>query len=63
MDTQDHKQLAWLLHQSKAKVMLITYPNSLYDELYSDWRCLFKNVAANGQRGSVKRVELLYINK
>ena len=62
MATEDHKQLAWLLNNSKSKVILSTYPSDLYSELFADWKCLKKIVTANGQKGSVKREELLYLN-
>ena len=62
MSDEDHRQLSWILHRVKGKAAISGYPSSLYDDLYSDWRKDTKEVGANGQRGSVKRVECLWMN-
>lgn len=62
MTTECHRQLAWLLHRVKGKVLLSGYPSSLYEGLYADWRCENKMVSANGQRGAVPREERLWMN-
>lgn len=62
LSDHDHKQLSWLLHACKSKVMISAYPCSLYDELYADWTRHEKQTTANGQVGAVSRTELLYTN-
>lgn len=57
-----HRQLSWIAHGIKGKVAISGYPSGLYDELYSDWRSVTKKTAANGQRGSVPRLEKLWMN-
>lgn len=62
MNETDHRQLAWMLRNIKGKVAISGYPSALYDELYRGWRCAEKAHQANGQRGSVPRVEKLWMN-
>lgn len=62
MTEHDHRQLAWLLNNIKGKAAISGYPSSLYDQLYKGWRCTQKEHAANGQRGSVPRIEKLWMN-
>lgn len=62
MSDHDHRQLAWLLKASKAKVMLSGYSCRLYDELYPEWRRQEKKTTANGQVGAVQRTEILWMN-
>lgn len=62
LSDNDHRQLAWILKQCKAKVLLSGYSCRLYDELYSDWRRDEKETTANGQVGAVQRTEVLWAN-
>ena len=62
MDTESHRQLAWMLQSVRAKVAISGYSSSLYDGLYGKWRCETKHTTANGQRGSVPRTERLWMN-
>ncbi|MBK8477480.1 MAG: DNA adenine methylase [Opitutaceae bacterium] len=62
MADECHRQLAWLLHQSQGKVAISGYACPLYDQLYADWRRDEKPTTANGQRGSVPRNEVLWMN-
>jgi DNA adenine methylase len=59
---EDHKQLAWFLKRSPAKVVLSGYRCDLYDRLYCDWRRDEKKTNANGQRGAVSRTEVIWMN-
>lgn len=40
MSDADHRGLAATLRSVKGMIVLSGYPSALYDELYSDWRCL-----------------------
>lgn len=62
MSNACHRQLAWLLKNSKAKVIISSYPNPLYDELFEDWNSTQKATTANGQVGAVPRTESLWMN-
>lgn len=64
MSVNDHRDLAWLLNNAKAKVALSHYPSPLFDELYpaTKWRRVEKSHAANGQKGAVPRTECLWMN-
>jgi DNA adenine methylase len=62
MTTECHRQLAWMLQQVKGKVAISGYPSSLYEGLYSAWRSDTKHTTANGQKGSVPRVERMWMN-
>lgn len=62
MSDADHRQLAWLLGQSRAKAMISGYHCDLLDGLYSGWRAVEKATTANGQVGSVPRTEVLWMN-
>ena len=62
LSDQDHRQLAWLLKNSRAKVAISGYRCRLYDELYAGWRSVEKNTIANGQKGAVPRTEILWMN-
>jgi DNA adenine methylase len=54
MSDDDHRQLAELLHDCKAKVVLSGYPSALYDELYSDWRVISFDIANHSAGGKEK---------
>lgn len=62
MTTECHRQLAWMLKQVKGKVAISGYPSSLYESLYGAWRSDTKHTTANGQKGSVPRVERMWMN-
>ncbi len=62
MTDECHRQLAWMLHQVKAKVAISGYPSDLYESLYATWRSESKQTTANGQRGAVPRTERLWMN-
>lgn len=62
MTTECHRQLAWMLHRIKGKAAVSGYPSSLYEGLYAGWRSTTKHTTANGQRGSVPRIESLWMN-
>jgi DNA adenine methylase len=57
-----HRQLAWMLHAVRGRVLISGYPCRLYDELYRGWRRFEKQTTANGQVGAVPRMELLWAN-
>jgi DNA adenine methylase len=58
----DHRQLAWLLHSTKSKVIISGYPCDLLDGLYACWKREEKATTANGQSGAVKRTEVVWKN-
>jgi DNA adenine methylase len=63
MSDHDHRTLAFLLRAARAKVILSGYACDLYDrELYSDWHRVETKARANGQTGSVARIEVLWMN-
>lgn len=62
LSDHDHEQLAWMLHQLTAKVMICGYPCSLYDRLYKAWHRSEKRTSANGQLGAVPRIECMWTN-
>ena len=62
MTDEDHRQLAWLLKASRAKVMVSGYDSPLYNELYEGWRRDEKKTMASGQIGAVLRTEILWMN-
>jgi len=57
-----HRQLAWLLKSVRGKVAISGYPSGLYDRFYGAWRRVEKQTTANGQRGSVQRTEVVWMN-
>ena len=60
MDTDQHAELAALLHIVSGKVMISGYPCDLYDvELYPDWRRVERDALADG---AGKRTEVLWMN-
>lgn len=62
MSDHDHHQLSWLLHNSKARIVLSGYDTQLYRGLYSGWHREQTEVMANGQWGAVPRTEVLWMN-
>jgi len=64
MSDADHQDLAKLLKQCYAKIILSGYPSQLYDRLYSDWRRVdfdIANHAAGGKR-KARETECLWMN-
>lgn len=60
MTTDQHRELAKLLHSVKGAVVLSGYACKLYDEeLYADWTREEKSALGDG---AVKRTEVLYLN-
>jgi len=64
MTDDDHRELATVLHECKAKVMLSGYASPLYQELYGDWRIVDFEMANHAAGGSSKRrmVERIWMN-
>lgn len=62
MSDEEHVALANVLKQCKGYVLLSTYENELYDELYSDWTKLTKQVHVCSSKRSRQAVEVLYAN-
>jgi|SRR5882672_3531814 len=63
MTDHNHRQLACFLKSVKGKVVLCGYPCDLYDvELFADWRRVEVSAYAGGQKGRVKRTEVLWMN-
>ena len=60
MTNADHEKLVKVLKTVKGKVILCGYEHPIYDDL--NWEKVKKNVAATGQKGSVLREEVLWIN-
>lgn len=54
-----HVELAETLHQVQGMVILSGYSSELYNELYSDWRCISKDARANDNHPTT---EYLWIN-
>jgi DNA adenine methylase len=64
MTDDDHRELATVLHQCKAKVLLSGYASPLYRELYGDWRTVDFEMANHAAGGSSKRrmIERIWMN-
>lgn len=64
MTDADHRQLADVLHDCQAKVVLSGYPSALYDELYGRWRRVEFDIAnhAAGGRKKARQRECLWLN-
>lgn len=64
MSDDDHRGLAGVLHNCKAKVVLSGYPSQLYRELFADWRRVdfdMPNHAAGGKKKG-RETECLWLN-
>lgn len=59
MNDADHEQLADSLRGVRGMVMLSTYANDLYDNLYPDWHSVAVKARADGAK---KRIEVLLLN-
>jgi DNA adenine methylase len=62
MSDADHGRLAWLLHQTKGRVLISAYDCDLYRRSYADWHREQTRAIANGQHGGTERTELLFMN-
>lgn len=62
MTDDQHRDLAAALHHVEGMVVLSGYPSDLYDDLYGDWRRVERCTRAQGNRGAVERVEVLWLN-
>jgi len=64
MTEEEHRKLAALANEAKAKVLVSGYDSPLYQELYNGWRVIKKEVPNNSGQGKVKqrRVECLWLN-
>lgn len=60
MSDDDHRQLAAVLHNVRGMVILSGYPSALYDELYSDWKVVTKDV--QNISGKVAETECLWLS-
>lgn len=64
MTDSDHQQLAKLLAECKAKVVLSGYPSDLYERLYKSWRKVEFDIANHAAGGKTKgrERECLWMN-
>lgn len=62
MDDDDHRELAKVLHDVEAMVVLSGYHSELYNELYGDWEIREKDAIIASPAGNNRRVEVLYLN-
>jgi DNA adenine methylase len=64
MTDDQHRQLAMLLSNCKAKVVLSGYPSELYRELYGNWREVSFDIAnhASGGKSKSRETECLWMN-
>lgn len=60
MTDEDHKELRDCLFSLKGMIILSGYRCELYDNLYSEWKCVEKATLADGAR---KRIECLWLNQ
>lgn len=59
MTDNNHIDLAMTLHELRGSVVLSGYRSALYDEMYSNWRCIERNAHADG---ALDRVECLWLS-
>lgn len=62
MDDADHIALIEEIKGLQGMVVLSGYPNALYDELLNGWETRTTEARASGNRGTVKRLECLWLN-
>lgn len=64
MSDDDHRRLAGILRQCKAKAVVSGYPSRLYDELYEEWRVVAFDIANHSAGGKKKarETECLWMN-
>lgn len=59
MSDNDHRELGQMLNNVRGMVVISSYPNELYDEMFTGWRRVEKQAKADGARD---RVEVLWIS-
>lgn len=62
MPTSEHRKLLDVILKLSGMVVISTYPSSMYSEALKGWQRVEKGGLAGSQRGSVDRVEVLWIN-
>jgi DNA adenine methylase len=64
MSDQDHRDLAKVLRNCEAKIVLSGYPSKLYDRLYRGLRRIERDIANHAAGGKTKRrqTECLWMN-
>jgi len=62
MSDEDHRQLLWLAKRARSRVAISGYDCPLYNDHLQEWHREEKATTANGQRGSVTRTEVLWLN-
>lgn len=62
MTIGDHADLLAAVQELRGMVMISGYPSALYTESLSGWHRLATSAWASGQRGAVKRTEVLWLN-
>ena len=64
MSDEEHRRLAKLLGNCKAKVVVSGYPSALYSELYSGWRSVTFDIAnhAAGGKEKARETECLWLS-
>ncbi|RME49326.1 MAG: DNA adenine methylase [Caldilineae bacterium] len=61
MSDEEHRELAYVLHNVQGKVALSGYHCDLLDELYEDWLCV-ESPPKNCHSVKTPRVEVLWVN-
>ena len=59
MTDEEHVELAVILHKIRGMAIISGYPSELYDQIYSDWRCVRKSHRAQNAK---KTVECLWLS-
>lgn len=59
---EDHEQLLHELKNLQGMVIVSGYASELYNDALNGWRRIDKNVTASSRKGSVKRVENLWLS-
>lgn len=62
MTAEEHAELLAAVRELRGMVMVSGYPSEIYTSALSDWRVVAMEARASGQRGTVKRTEVLWLN-
>jgi len=62
MTDAQHGELLECLRNVQGMVVLSGYPHPIYDDMLKGWQRIERRVNAAGQRGSVRRTELLWLS-
>jgi len=62
MTADEHAELLAAVRQLRGMVMLSGYPSDQYTDALADWHAVSTMARASGQRGSVHRTEVLWMN-